>query len=96
MPRVLAGIQCAVTRCDLNGVGPYLPHEAFTVQEAIDSFTKTAAYASFEENVKGQIKPGMFADFVVLGANPFETDVTCIKDIPVLKTYLGGRKVYEK
>ncbi len=96
MPRVLAGIQCAVTRCDLNGVGPYLPHEAFTVQEAIDSFTKTAAYASFEENVKGQIKPGMFADFVVLGANPFETDVLCIKDIPVLKTYLGGRMVYEK
>ena len=94
MPRVLSGIQCAVTRCDLNGEGPYLPHEAFTVQEALDSFTKAGAYASFEENTKGQIQPGMLADFVVLGSNPFETDANKIKDIPVLKTFLGGRMVY--
>ncbi len=96
MPRVLAGIQCAVTRCDLNGVGPYLPQEAFTVQEALDSFTKAGAYASFEEAVKGQIQPGMLADFVVLGANPFEVDVNRIKDIPVLQTWLGGKKVFEQ
>ena len=94
MPRVLSGIQCAVTRCDLNGEGPYLPHEAFTVQEALDSFTKAGAYASFEENIKGQIHPGMLADFVVLGANPFETEPGQIKDIPVLQTYLGGTLVY--
>jgi len=96
MPRVPAGIQCAVTRCDLNGVGPYLPNEAFTVQEALDSFTKAGAYASFEEDVKGQIQPGMLADFVVLGSNPFETPKNQIKDIPVLQTYLAGQKVYEK
>ena len=94
LPRVLAGIQCAVTRCDLNGCGPYLPHEAFTVQEALDSYTKAGAYASFEENVKGQIQPGMLADFVVLGENPFETDPKRIKDIPVIGTWLGGRQVY--
>ncbi|MBR6569984.1 MAG: amidohydrolase [Clostridia bacterium] len=94
MPRPLAGIQCAVTRCDLSGVGPYLPHEAFTLQEAIDSFTKASAYASFEEHVKGQIQPGMLADFVVLDGNPFETDVDKIKDIPILQTWLGGQMVY--
>jgi predicted amidohydrolase YtcJ len=93
---VLGGIQCAVTRCDLNGVGPYLPHEAFTVQEALDSFTKNAAWASFEEDRKGQIVPGMLADFTVLGGNPFETDPACIKDIPVLKTFSGGREVYSR
>lgn len=96
LPRVLGGIQCAVTRCDLNGCGPYLPEEAFTVQEALDSFTKGAAYASFEENVKGCIEPGMLADFVVLGGNPFETEVAKIKDIPVLMTYMAGEKVFEK
>ncbi|MBQ9951144.1 MAG: amidohydrolase [Clostridia bacterium] len=96
LPRVLGGIQCAVTRCDLSGVGPYLPHEAFTVQEALDSFTKNAAWASFEENSKGQIAPGMLADFTVLGGNPFETDSACIKDIPVLKTFTGGREVYAR
>jgi len=64
------------------------------VQEALDSFTKAGAFASFEENIKGQIMPGMLADFVVLGGNPFETDPNGIKDIPVLKTFIGGKQVY--
>lgn len=94
LPFVLGGIQCAVTRCDLQGCGPYLKQEAFTVQEALNSFTKAGAYASFEEKIKGQIKPGMLADFVVLGSNPFETDESAIKDIPVEQTFLGGKRVY--
>ena len=96
LPNVMGGIQCAVTRCDLKGVGPYLPREAFTVQEALDSFTKMGAKASFEEGIKGEIKPGMLADFVVLGANPFETDPSGLKDIPILATFLGGKQVYRK
>ena len=96
LPRVLAGMQCAVTRCDLDGNGPYLPDEAFTVREAIDSFTKGGAYASFEEQAKGQIKPGMPADFVVLGGNLFETQKEKIKDIPVLATFVGGKCVFGK
>ena len=67
-PEVLAGIQCAVTRRDLKGYGPYLPEEAFTVKEALDSFTQGGAYAGFEETVKGRIEPGHLADFTVLGA----------------------------
>jgi len=94
LPNVMGGIQCAVTRCDLKGEGPYLPHEAFTVREALDSFTKMGARASFEEAVKGEIKPGMLADFVVLGENPLETEVDKLKDIPIISTYIGGRKVY--
>ena len=96
MPNVMGGIQCAVTRRDLKGEGPYLPHEAFTVQEALDSFTKMGAKASFEEAIKGEIKPGMLADFVVLGTNPFETDSEKLKDIPILSTYLGGKMVFTK
>ena len=96
MPNVMGGIQCAVTRRDLKGEGPYLPHEAFTVQEALDSFTKMGAKASFEEAIKGEIKPGMLADFVVLGANPFETDSEKLKNIPILSTYLGGKMVFTK
>lgn len=96
LPRVLGGIQCAVTRCDLKGVGPYLPEEGFTVQEALDSFTKAGARGSFEEKVKGQIAPGMLADFVVLDGNPFETEPACIKDIPVLMTFMAGEKVFSK
>lgn len=96
LPDVMAGIQCAVTRRDLRGNGPYLPEEAFTVQEALDSYTKAGAFASFEETVKGQIQCGMLADFVVLEQNPFETDAAFLKDIPILETWLGGRNVYRK
>ena len=95
-PDVMAGIQCAVTRRDLKGFGPYLEQEAFTVQEALDSFTSAGAYASFEESRKGRIQPGMLADFVVLGEDPFAADPSTIKDIPILATYLGGKKVYAK
>ena len=95
LPNVMGGIQCAVTRCDLKGTGPYLPAEAFTVQEALDSFTKAGALASFDEDIKGEISTGMLADFVVLGENPFETEPSKLKDIPILATYLGGKMVHQ-
>ena len=93
-PDVLAGIQCAVTRRDLHGCAPYLPREAFTLREALDSFTKAGAWASFEENIKGQIKPGHLSDFVILGENPFLTPPDKLKDIPILQTWLNGERVW--
>ena len=96
LPDVLAGIQCAVTRCDLAGTGPYLPEQAFGLQEALGSFTKDAAYASFEESLKGEIKEGMLADFVILDQNPFETKPSQLKEIRVLQTYLSGTCVYSR
>lgn len=95
LPRVMAGIQCAVTRTTLDGsVGPYLPQQAFTVQEALDSFTKWGARASFEEHLKGELKPGMLADFVVLNANPFQTPTHQLSSIGIVATYLGGHPVF--
>ena len=95
LPRVLPGIQCAVTRTCLDGSEPaYLPEEAFTVQEALDSFTSGGAFASFEENRKGYILPGMLADFVVLGEDPFRVPAEIIGSIPVVATYLGGQPVF--
>ena len=91
LPNVLGGIQCAVTRMTLNDhMGPYLPKQALSVKEAIDSFTIEGAHASFEENVKGKIKEGMLADFVILDKNPMEVPVDTIKDIKVQGTYVGG------
>ena len=96
LPDVMAGIQCAVTRRDLKGTGPYLPEEAFTIQEALDSYTKAGAYASFEETTKGQILPGMLADFVILQENPFEANTSSVKDIAIAETCLAGKTVYRK
>ena len=92
-PDVLAGIQCAVTRQDLSGWTPYLPREAFTIKEALDSFTQAGAFASFEERTYGRIAPGHCADFVVLGEDPFQTAPAKIKDVPILQTWLEGERV---
>ena len=89
LPDVMAGIQCAVTRKTLNGEKEYLAQEAFSVKEAIDSYTIQSAKASFEENKKGMIRKGMLADFVILNENLFEIPKEQIKDVQVLETYLG-------
>lgn len=97
LPHALAGIQCAVTRKNLKGtLGPYLPEQSFSIDEALKSYTIGGAYTSFEENIKGCIKNGYLADFVVLANNPLMTDVNKIKDIDVLETYLAGKCVYTK
>ena len=94
-PDVLAGIQCAVTRRPYSRQtdAAYLPHEALTLRDALLSFTVFGAYASFEENRKGRIMPGVLADFIVLGIDPFETDPAFIHKIPVRQTYIAGRCV---
>jgi hypothetical protein len=94
LPDVMEGIQCAVTRTSMDGTGPYLPREAFTVQEALDSFTIRGAESSFEENVKGLIRAGYLADFVLLDQNPFTVATGDIHRIQVLSTWLGGRCVF--
>jgi len=92
-PDCLKGIQLAVTRKSLDGTGPYLPKEAFSVEEAVDSFTIRSAEASFEENIKGSIKEGQLADFVILNGNPFKVEPKDIRKIKVAAAYLGGRKL---
>ena len=96
LPDVMAGIQCAVTRRSLHTPmdAPYLPSESLSVAQAIDSFTMGGAYASFEEQLKGQIMPGMLADFVVLEENPFQVPADRLSEIPVNTTVLGGYPVY--
>ena len=93
-PDVMAGIQCAVTRCDRQGRGPYLPEQAFSVEQALDSFTHWGAFASFEERAKGRMAPGMLADFTVLEENPLEVLPERIQAIAIRGVYLAGKQVY--
>ena len=97
LPNALGGIECAVTRNNLKqSCKPYLPHEAFSVKEAIDSYTKASAYASFDELIKGQIKENYLADFIILNKNPFTIESNQIHNIQVLETYMDGKCVYKK
>lgn len=92
----ILGIYAAVTRCDLSGQpsGGWHPAEKLTVAEALTLFTKNAAYAAYEEDYKGQLKPGMLADFVVLDRDPYQIETMELKDIKVLLTVKGGAQTY--
>ncbi len=94
LPDVMRGIECAVTRTSLDGTGPYLPEEAFTIREALDSYTIRGAEASFEEKEKGLIKPGYLADFTVLERNPFEAEERQLHYVKVHACYLDGKCVF--
>lgn len=95
LPNVLDGIECAVTRRSLDGTGPFLPLEAFSVKEALDSFTVSGARASFEEKQKGRIREGRYADFVILSADPFKTEARRLREIRPLATFLGGKRIWQ-
>ena len=71
-----------------------MPEEKINVDEALKSYTIRAAYASFEENIKGSIKPGKLADFVILEQNLFEIAPSEIRNVKVLRTSVGGKFVY--
>ncbi len=97
-PTPLEGIYAAVTRRTLDNKNPdgWVPGQKISVEEALKSYTIRAAYASFEENIKGSIKPGKLADFVILEKNLFEIPGEDIRTVNVLHTVAGGNFVYSK
>ncbi len=90
----LFGIYAAVTR--LTGSGqPILPEEGISAAQGLAMYTINAAYASFEEDIKGSITPGKLADMVVLSDDPTRVPPEQIKDIKVEMTIIGGQVVWE-
>ncbi len=90
----LMAIQSMVTRKDFSG-RVWGPNQRVTVDEALRICTLNGAYASFEEEIKGSITAGKLADFVILAADPHQTDPDHIKEIQVVRTVVGGRTVHE-
>lgn len=97
-PTPLQGIEAAATRRTLDGRNPggWVPEQKITVVEALTAYTAGAAYASFEENRKGALKPGWLADFVILDRDITRIPADQIGGTAVLKTVVEGRSVYEK
>ena len=94
----LEGIYAAVTRRTLDDKNPdgWFPEQKISVEDALKAYTKVAAYASFDENIKGSLEPGKLADFVVLEKDITNIDPVQIRKVKVLKTVVGGRIVFEK
>jgi predicted amidohydrolase YtcJ len=89
----LAAITSCTERRALDGTAIGLS-QRISVQEALTLYTSGAAYASGEERIKGTLAPGMLADFVELGRDPFQVPAAEIADIPVRSTWIGGRLVH--
>jgi predicted amidohydrolase YtcJ len=57
-------------------------------------YTVNAAYASFEENLKGSIEEGKLADLTVLSGDPRKTPASKIGETKVIMTIVGGKVLY--
>ena len=71
-PSPLLGLYAARTRQDEKGApeGGWTPTERLSGEEALEAFTRGAAYASFSETRRGQLRAGFDADFVALSVDP--------------------------
>ncbi|MBS1830673.1 MAG: amidohydrolase [Acidobacteria bacterium] len=90
----MMALQSSVTRTDIKGT-VWGASQRITVEEAIRVGTLHGAYASFEERHKGSIEAGKLADLVVLGRDPFREPVQSLITIPIERTMVGGRWVWE-
>ena len=93
----MQSVYAAVTRATLDGKNPggWFPEQKLTVAETVEAYTLGSAYAEFQETEKGSITPGKLADMVLLSDDIFSIDPIKIRDVKVLKTFVGGKLVYQ-
>jgi predicted amidohydrolase YtcJ len=85
----LGGVRAAVHRAPLQ-----IP-EQLTLKSAINAWTSGAAWASFDDHRKGEIKPGMLADLVILSTDIFASQAK-LDAAEVVMTIFDGKIVYRK
>jgi len=90
----MMALQSEVTRTDTKG-NVWGPKQKITVEEAIRVGTINGSHASYEENLKGSIEAGKLADLVVLGRDPFKVDPSELVNIPIQRTMVGGKWMWE-
>ncbi len=95
-PLPLLGIYAATTRRTLDGAHPdgWVPEEKITVEEALIAYTRSAAYASFEESEKGSLSADKLADLVFIDQDLTRIPVVDIASARVVRTIVGGRTVF--
>ncbi|MFN7928412.1 MAG: amidohydrolase [Blastocatellia bacterium] len=91
----LLAVWAAVNRVGTSGkiIGE---QQRVTPLEALRMVTIDAAWQNFEEKTKGSIEVGKFADFVVLAENPLTVAREAIKDVAILETIVGGKRVFQR
>ena len=86
----------AVARQDTENYpeGGFMIDQALSREQTLRGMTIWAAYSNFEEDEKGSIEPGKFADFIILEDDIMEIDESQIPNLKVRQTWLNGERVY--
>jgi len=94
----LLSLYAATTRATLDGKNPdgWVPGQKIAIADAVAAYTRTAAFAEFQEREKGTIARGKLADLVILTDDILEMPAARIKDVRVLTTIVGGKVVYQR
>ncbi|WP_294663717.1 amidohydrolase [uncultured Fusobacterium sp.] len=95
---ILENIYFAVTSKNIKGLpeGGWMPSQRLSIDEAVRLFTINAAYQSFEENIKGTLEIGKYADITGLEKNIYNIPKDEIKDVKISFTMVNGEIVYKK
>jgi predicted amidohydrolase YtcJ len=94
----LLGLHVAVNRTTPEGEpeGGWGPAERLSLSQAIDAYTRNAAWASFDEHRKGSLERDMLADIVILSKDIFALPTTRLSETEVVVTIFDGKVVYQK
>ncbi len=91
----LLGIAVAMDRMTINN-RVFIPDQRVSLREALSMYTINAAYASFEEDLKGSLEEGKLADMVILPEGFLHFTPEEIKGTEIEMTIIGGEVVYSK
>lgn len=84
----------SVTRKRADGKATFFPEQAMSRVEGLHSYTAAPAWAAFEEDERGQLIPGLEADFVILSNNLISCPEEEIMNTKVLETWVGGKREF--
>jgi predicted amidohydrolase YtcJ len=71
------------------------PEQKLTILDAVKSYTVWAAYSTFQEDTKGSLEKGKFADMIVLSDDIFNITGSAFLNTKVLMTIINGNIAYE-
>lgn len=94
MPDMILAIHNAVNRKTQSGrvLGE---DQKISVNDAIKAVTINGAYQYFEEDIKGSLEIGKYADLVILDENPLKVEAEELKNIKILETIKEGVSIFK-
>ena len=95
-PDIRRGLHAAVTRANAAGEprGGWQPQQSLTLAQALDAYTRGAAYAEAQDGVKGMLRAGMLADVTVFAQDLFAAPPAEIPRVAIALTVVDGRIVH--